>query len=361
MDTAPEMDLAPMYVVSAEQLRELSTALLVSCGTPDGHASIVADGLVNANLAGHDSHGVLRLPGYLAGVEQQHVMPQNPPRLVSTSGATAIVDANHGWGQPAMWLATETLSDLAREFGVAAAVVQNSYHIGRAAPYVEWLAERGIVALAMANAAPAVAPFGGSKRVLGTNPIAWAVPRSEDKPPVSFDVATAGIAEGKLRVARAKGMPVPEGNVIDHEGRPTTDPHDFYAGGALLPFGGHKGSGFSLLAQFLGRGLAGMNPSAYDGPRGVNGPLIIAIDVSRFADPADFRSEIEAQCELVTECPPREGVVAVQLPGEPELDTREERLRDGVPLPDATWHELRDLAAQQGVEFPVVAPQGLEP
>jgi LDH2 family malate/lactate/ureidoglycolate dehydrogenase len=217
------------------------------------------------------------------------------------------------------------------------------------------LAVRGVVAIAMANAAPAVAPFGGSKRVLGTNPIAWAVPRDEDKHPVSFDVATAGIAEGKLRVARAKGLPVPEGNLVDREGQPTTDPHDFYAGGALLPFGGHKGSGFSLLAQFLGRGLAGLDPSAFDGPRGVNGPLIIAIDVARFTAPNAFRAEIEAQCGVVNACAPRDGVAVVQLPGEPELATRAERLRDGVPVPDATWQELRDLAARQGVPFPSLA------
>lgn len=348
------MDLTPMPVVSADQLRELSLALLVSCGTPEDQANVVAEGLVNANLAGHDSHGVLRLPAYLAGVEQEHIHPGNLPRLVSTSGATAIVDAAHGWGQPAMWLATEAVHDLAREFGVAVAVVRNSYHIGRVAPYVEWLAARGIVAIAMANAAPAVAPFGGSKRVLGTNPFAWAVPRDEGKQPVSFDVATAGIAEGKLRVARAKGLPVPEGNLVDREGRPTTDPHDFYAGGALLPFGGHKGSGVSILAQFLGRGLAGLDPSSFDGPRGVNGPVIIAIDVSRFADPDHFRSEIEAQCEVISASPPREGVVSVQLPGEPELANRDERLRDGIHIPDTTWQELRALAAAQGVDFPEV-------
>lgn len=343
-----------MPVVNAEDLRELSFALLMSCGTPEDQAAIVARGLVNANLAGHDSHGVLRLPGYLSGVEQQHILPENLPRVASTSGATAIVDANHGWGQPAMWLAVEAVHDLAREFGVAAAVVQNSYHIGRVAPYVEWLAERGIVAIAMANAAPAVAPFGGSQRVMGTNPIAWAVPREEGAHPVSFDVATAGVAEGKLRVARAKGLPVPEGNLVDREGRPSTDPHDFYAGGALLPFGGHKGSGFSLLAQFLGRGLAGLDPSAFNGPRGVNGPVIIAIDVSRFAAPETFRAEIEAQCGVVSASQPRDGVASVQLPGEPELATREERLREGVPVPDATWQELRDLAATQGVPFPEI-------
>ncbi|MCA9877038.1 MAG: Ldh family oxidoreductase, partial [Thermomicrobiales bacterium] len=330
--------------VNADDLRELACRLLTSCGTPPDAAQIVADGLVDANLAGHDSHGVLRLPGYLAGVAEAHVVPGNSPRLVSTSGATAVVDANFGWGQPAMWFATRAVRDLVLEFGVAAAVVQNSYHIGRVAPYVEWLADRGIIAIAMANAAPAVAPFGGSKRVLGTNPIAWAVPREAGKFPVSFDVATAGIAEGKLRVARAKGLSAPEGNLVDREGRPTTDPNDFYAGGSLLPFGGHKGSGFSLLAQLLGRGLAGMDPSAYDGPRGVNGPIIIAIDASRFTDAAHFRSEVEAQCAVVTGCAPRDGFASVQLPGDPELATREDRLRQGVPVPERTWEELRELA-----------------
>lgn len=343
-----------MPVVTADQLRELSRSLLTSCGTPSDSASVVADGLVNANLAGHDSHGVLRLPSYLAGVEQGHITPDSVPLLVSTSSATAIIDAAKGWGQPAMWLAVENVLALTREFGVAAAVVRNSYHIGRVAPYVEWLAEQGIVAIAMANAAPAVAPFGGSKRVLGTNPIAWAAPRDEGKHPVSFDVATAGIAEGKLRVARSKGLPVPEGNLVDREGRPTTDPHDFYAGGSLLAFGGHKGSGFSLLAQVLGRGLAGMDPSAYDGPRGLNGPFIVAIDVARFTDPACFRAETEAQCEVITTSTPREGVASVMLPGDPELATREKREREGIPIPETTWQELRDLAMAQGVAFPDV-------
>ena len=164
-----------------------------------------------------------------------------------------------------------------------------------------------MIGQAMANAAPAVAPFGGRSRVMGTNPMAWAVPRAADAPPVCLDVATAGVAEGKLRVARARGFPVPAGNIVDREGRPTTEPGDFYAGGALLPFGGHKGSGFSLLAQFIGRGLAQMDPSDYDGPRGVNGPFILAIDIARFTDLERFRAEVEAQCAAVTGSLPAEG------------------------------------------------------
>jgi uncharacterized oxidoreductase len=187
---------------------------------------------------------------------------------------------------------------------------------------------------------------------MGTNPIAWAVPRADGKPPICLDVATAGIAEGKLRVARSRGLPIPVGNVVDREGRPSTEPADFYSGGALLAFGGHKGSGFSLLAQFIGRGLAGLDPSIYDGPRGVNGPFILAIDVARFVDPAHFLAEVEAQCAAVNGSLPADGVDAVLLPGEPELAMAAIRHREGIPIPDTTWDELRALAEEHRVSLP---------
>jgi LDH2 family malate/lactate/ureidoglycolate dehydrogenase len=335
--------------IPAPVLHHFTCELLRSVGTSAANARIVAESLIGANLAGHDSHGVLRLPAYLTGVGEGHIVPRAVATLVSESGATAIVDGAHGWGQPAMWLATQAAIARARAHGLGAAVVHNSYHIGRVAPYVEAIASEGMIGQAMANAAPAVAPFGGRSRVMGTNPIAWAVPRAIGKPPVCLDVATAGIAEGKLRVARARGFPVPAGNIVDREGHPTTEPGDFYAGGSLLAFGGHKGSGFSLLAQFVGRGLAGMDPSAYDGPRGVNGPFILAIDISRFTSLERFRAEAEAQCEAVTRCLPAEGVDAVLLPGEPELATRAIRERDGIPVADSTWAELEALARQHGV------------
>ena len=346
--------------VQATDLHRLARELLCATGTGAEAAQVIADSLVNANLAGHDSHGVLRLPAYLEGARQGHVNPGAIPRLLSKSGATAIVDAEHGWGQPAMWLATRAAIDRAREHGLGAAVVHNCYHIGRVAPYVESIASEGMIGQAMANAAPAVAPFGGRARVMGTNPMAWAVPRAAGAPPICLDIATAGIAEGKLRVARSRGFPIPAGNVVDRDGRPTTEPGDFYAGGALLAFGGHKGSGFSLLAQFIGRGLAQMDPSGYDGPRGVNGPFILAIEIARFTDLDQFRAEVEAQCEAVTCCPPAEGVEAVLLPGQPELAMRSIREREGVPIPDSTWQELQALAHEHGVTLPNERHAGTE-
>jgi LDH2 family malate/lactate/ureidoglycolate dehydrogenase len=168
-----------MPTVSALALNQLACNLLTAVGTDPAAAQVVADSLTNANLAGHDSHGVLRLVGYLEGARQGHVVPTATPALSSVSGATAIVDGSYGWGQPAMWLATEAAIDRAHECGLGAAVVHHCYHIGRVAPYVEAIAGQEMIGLAMANAAPAVAPYGGRSRVMGTNPIAWAVPRAE--------------------------------------------------------------------------------------------------------------------------------------------------------------------------------------
>lgn len=253
-----------------------------------------------------------------------------------------------------MWLATDTAIELANACALGAATLRRSYHIGRVAPYVEAIARHGKIGLAMANCAPAVAPFGGSARVMGTNPIAWAVPRGAGRAPICLDVATAAIAEGKLRYARSREATIPEGCLLDRDGQPTVDPNDFYAGGALLPFGGHKGSGFSLLAQFIGRGLAGMDPSAYDGPRGVNGPFILAIDIAAFTDPTEFAAQVDAQCAAVVGCRPENGIAAVLLPGDRELAERERRLRAGIPVPDPTWDELRAAARDYGVAAPDV-------
>jgi LDH2 family malate/lactate/ureidoglycolate dehydrogenase len=273
------------------------------------------------------------------------------PRVVSQCKATAIIDADYGWGQTAMWLATRTVIDLAREYGIAAASVQHSFHIGRVAPYVESVAREGMIGIAMANAAPAVAPHGSRQRILGTNPIAWAAPRGDGQEPVCLDVATSTLAEGKLQVARAKGEPIAPGVILTSDGKPSIDPNDFYDGGALLTFGEHKGSGISLLAQVIGRGLAGLDPSGMQGPRGVNGPFIIAINIAQFAPLAQFLDATEAQCQAIKDSAPAAGFDQVLLPGEPELANRERRSVEGIPVPDSTWENLQEVARELGVSL----------
>jgi LDH2 family malate/lactate/ureidoglycolate dehydrogenase len=342
-----------MPILCHQELRSVTCSILEASGTPSGCAAIVAGALVDANLAGHDSHGVIRLIQYLDQVRSGALDPVAEPEVVMRNGATAKIDGKWGWGQPAMLLATDTVIGLAREFGIALATVDRCYHIGRVAAYVERVAAENMVGLAMSNAGPAVAPYGGRSRVMGTNPIAWAVPR-DGQAPVALDVATAFIAEGKLRVARSKGAPCPPGAVVNIEGVPSVDPADFYDGGALMAFGGHKGSGFSILAQLLGRGLAGLTPDRLAAHRGSNGPVIIAIDVSRLAPLDVFLSAVEDQVNDIHAARPAEGFDEVLIPGEPEIAERARREGEGIDIPDQVWNDLLDAAQEWGAEVPII-------
>jgi uncharacterized oxidoreductase len=340
-----------MPVVPVAELRPLMSELLRAVGTRADVAELVGDSLVDANLAGHDSHGVLRILHYLEMAQTGEVIPTNSPSLLKEHNATAVIDGAWGWGQPAMWMAVSAAEERARQYGIGAAAVVNCYHIGRVAPYVEHLARQGMIGLAMSNAGRAVAPYGGKQRVMGTNPIAWAVPTGEASEPISLDIATAYIAEGKVRVARAREVEVPEGAIIDSSGYPSVNPNDFYDGGALLAFGAHKGSGFSILAQLVGAGLMGATADVLAGHRGGNGPLVIAIDVSAFVEPETFHERVAAQADEIRSSAPAVGFDAVQMPGDPELVNRVQRERDGVPVPDSTWAEIQRirplLAAQR--------------
>jgi len=338
-----------MRVFTAESLRDIASDLLVAAGTSLENARLIGDSLIDANLAGHDSHGILRLPRYLQAAMNGRVNPAVEPAIVSKKAATAVIDAGYGWGQTAMWLATNTAIDLAKEFGIAAAAVQRCFHIGRVAPYVEAVANEGMIGIAMANAGPAVAPYGSRQRIFGTNPIAWAAPRADGKPPVCLDVATSTLAEGKLQVALSKGEAIAPGILLNSEGALSVDPNDLYSGGALLAFGAHKGSGLSMLAQLVGRGLAGLEPSYVDGPRGVNGPFIIAINIASFAPLAQFLAATEDQCRVIKESAPASGFDEVLLPGEPELANRRVREVEGILVPDMIWENLVAVAAELGV------------
>jgi uncharacterized oxidoreductase len=338
-----------MPVVDHQQLRPFGTSVFEAVGTPCDIAAFVADSLVDANLAGHDSHGVLRLPGYCGSLRAGDIIPDARCALLQRDRSTAIVDGSLGWGQPAMHLAARTVIDLARECGLGAVAVRNCYHVGRVSPYVETVARAGMIGIAMSNAGPGVAPFGSRQRVLGTNPFAWSMPIGADDDVLTFDIATAAIAEGKLRVARAQGKRVGADMLVDANGQPTDDPDDFFEGGAILPFGGHKGNGISILAQMLGRALAGMDTTGFDGPRGANGPVILAIDPTCFTTPAEFRSEVAAQAALIAHSTPAEGFSEVLLPGEIERRTANERRVHGIPVPATTWAELAQLADSLGI------------
>jgi uncharacterized oxidoreductase len=341
-----------MPTFSADVLTQIAQTLVEGMGTPPDSARLVSSSLVEANLVGHDSHGVMRLPSYAQFLREGLINPEAQPEIKSQHQATAQIDGRQSWGQLGARLAAQTAIDLAYQFGLAAVTIDHCVHIGRVGEYVSTIAQAGMIGLAMCNHYPNVAPFGSRERVMGTNPIAWSVPRASGFEPIVVDFATSAVAEGKLRVARAKGETVAPGLIIDREGRPSQNPIDFYDGGALLPFGGHKGYGLSLMVELLGGGLSGAAPSILSEFAGSNGTLMIALNISAFIPLEQYIAQVEAFCARIKAAVPAEGFSEALLPGEPESRTRQHRLTEGIALPEATWQEFLTLAGELEVSLP---------
>lgn len=335
-------------VLGADQLRPWAQLVLESLGAPSGTASAVAHSLVEADLRGHDSHGVRRLAPYAASIREGRLDPAARPAVQHSSvPAVARIDGAHAFGQLTARLGADEAAERAAGFGIAAAVLSRCQHVGRLGEYVERIAERGLVGFAFANADPTVAAWGGRTRLLGTNPLAWAVPVAAGTAPVVVDFATSATAEGKLAVSVATGEAIPEGLVVDRDGRSTSDPRDFYAGGALLPFGGHKGYGLGLVADIVAGLLSGTGSGSSPDYDGTFGTMLIAINVGAFLDVDDFTAEVERLRDRVHASEQAEGSRGVRVPGEPEWTTREARLASGISIAPGTVQILDDLATEQ--------------
>jgi uncharacterized oxidoreductase len=339
-----------MPTIDHQTLRRVAQAIVEAAGTQPDAAQAVVDSLVEANLMGHDSHGVLRLPQYIDLVRQGAVQPQAVARLAAQKQSTAQVDGAFGWGQPAARLAAQTAIALAGEHGVGAVTIVNCNHIGRVGEYVELIARAGMIGIALCNAGPAVAPYGGYQRIMGTNPFAWAAPCGADQPPFVLDFATSAVAEGKLRVARSKGEPIAPGLVVDSAGSPSRDPADFYAGGALQTFGLHKGSGMSVMIELLARGLCGVDQTRKN-HIGLNGPLFMALNIPFLAPEEQFQAAAERLRAQVNGSSPLPGFDEVLLPGDPERRSRQRRMAEGIPIPQQIWDQIVALAVEWDVEI----------
>jgi uncharacterized oxidoreductase len=342
--------------VPAHVLKALVVRVLAAAGAPEEAAGAVAESLVASNLKGVDSHGVLRVPEYLGAISEGRIVPAATPTVEARDGI-AIVDGRWGFGQIAAREAAHAAAETAAARGLAAATLARVHHVGRLGEYVEAIAAAGAVGIAFCNTGPPggrVVPHGGARPVLGTNPIAYAVPRA-GRPPLVADFSTSAAAEGRLRLARLSRTPVPEGWIVDARGRPTTDPEDFYAGGALLPAGGHKGYALGLLVEILGGILAGAGTSS-TGENPGNGLVLLALDPGAWGDRRAFLEAVERVAGAVTGVAPA-GVDRVRLPGEPEAETEALRRQEGIPVPESTWRELEEAAAAAGVDLDAGLPR----
>lgn len=348
---------------SPRSLRALVQDMVTKAGWSPDEARETADHLVLANLSGHDSHGVGMLPLYFQSLADGNLSPLSKPKARLDMAPFLIIDAGVALGQPAARDAVEQAAAMARTGGVAILNLLDAHHIGRIGHYAEAAAAQGLISLFWVNVAgrpPIVAPHGAKEARFGTNPHAIGIPVPGAEP-IILDFATSRMAHGKARVALNKGEAVPPGYIIDGQGRPTTEPrHVFLHGitgdetlGALLPFGDHKGAGLSLIAELLSAGLMGAARIDQKPAKSwiLNSLFGILIDPARLEPDADLRrGRIESYLTFVRAAKPQDLADPVLTPGEKERAMRIARERDGIPLDDETWSQIKAAAADHGLD-----------
>jgi uncharacterized oxidoreductase len=340
-------------------LRSFARELFQAGGVPADEAALVAASLVDANLCGHDSHGILRVVQYLQAIGNGLLKPGTPLSIVKETPAVLVADGNWGLGQVQAHRLLARLVPMARQVGIAAGTLRQCGHVGRLGEYAEAATAAGMAFLATVNNhgfGERVAPPGGIVGRLGTNPLCLAAPT--DAEPILLDIGTSVCAEGKVRVAFNKGEQVPEGWLLDSRGQPTTDPGVLYRDplGTILPLGGsqaYKGFGLALLLDAFAGGLSGA-PCSRPGikPRSANAVFFLLLDAAHFAGIEHFREEVSTLARNVRACPRAEGVPFIQLPGDPERRERARRQAEGIRLDEGSWGQLAALARRHGVAAP---------
>lgn len=350
-----------MPTITAPALTAFIETLFVSAGVSQERAGIVAQSLVEANLRGHDSHGVMRVPFYLAGLKNGGLNPEASLVIEKESPASLVCDGGWGLGQVIARDLVERLIAKCEISAVACATLKRSTHIGRLGEYAEMCAQKGFMSIIVANthgAAQRVAPVGGKRPRLGTNPLCIGMPGGAEGPFI-FDIGTSATAEGKVRVKKIAGLPVPLGWILDPEGNPTTDPNQLYGNppGTILPMGGdqaYKGFGLAFMIEMMCGGLSG-GQCAYPNPPAPvgNAAFFMVLNPEFFGGQEHLRNEVAQLEAYVRSVPLIEGVKEVVLPGDPERRMLAERTTRGITLDEGNWKALVDLAQQLGVEPPV--------
>lgn len=341
--------------VPAGILEEVVAAVLHGHGVPDEDARLVAASLVEADRRGIGSHGVMRLGIYVDRLKAGLVQARTDVTVERETPATAVLDGHHSMGQAVAARAMRLCLDKARETHVAAVAVRNSSHFGAAAYWALMGPERHMIGVAMSNTAPLMPPTGGRGARIGNNPLAVAVPARAERPLV-LDMATSVVALGKVLLAEKRGERVPEGWGVTEAGEPTTDPKAILQGGFILPVGGPKGYGLSVmvdvLSGLLSGGVVGGDVRSmyrdFSAPSRI-GHFFLAVDIGAFVPVEWFEDQVDAYVRYLRATPPAPGVERVMVPGEPEF-LRAEAARDAVVLPEAVLADVRRLAAEAGVD-----------
>ncbi len=344
------------HVFQAAPLRRAIEAIVAAGGSEPREAELVAENLVTANLTGHDSHGIGMIPRYVESLKEGGLQPNRHPVVKFDGGALVALDGQAGYGQVIGLEATDIAIERAKQHGVCVMALANSHHLCRIGQWAEQAVAQGLVSLSFVNviSRSIVAPFGGSDARFGTNPCTIGVPLA-GQPPFILDMATSGVAQGKVRVAHNKGEKLPPGLLLDDKGNATLEARfgviEPY--GALTTFGLHKGYGLAVVCELLGGALSGggtWHTTDRSKKRVLNGMLSILIDPKRLGTADVFEREARAFIEWVKQSPPAPGMDRVRIAGDPERETRARRQKEGIAVDANTWQEIHAAGAKLGVE-----------
>lgn len=337
--------ITPIYV-QKNALHEICVTIIMRHGVNSDDAALVSEALIEANLRGCDSHGVIRLPLWMQGLNNRTINPSPRVGFVSEGTVTALVDGDCGLGPVVGEFARKVVADKAKKHGIAIVSVRHASHLGMLTFYAEKLAEDKLASIILTNTEPAMAPFGSAERILGTNPICLAAPSLPR--PIIVDMSSSVVARGKLLVAQAKNSPIPETWALDKLGRPTTSAEEAL-NGALRPIADHKGSGLAIMIDLLSGALAGASVTKnVKGTyrmqdRSTKGDTFIAFDPDRLGGMEKFVELASQAANDVTSSKKAPGSKRIFMPGEVEYECKKERLVSGIPFSDTTFDELQKL------------------
>ncbi|MDI6893872.1 MAG: Ldh family oxidoreductase [Bacillota bacterium] len=351
-----------VYRIEAEKLKEFCRSAFRRAGTSEEHAWLLADALVEADLRGVETHGCSRLGMYVERMGTGSINPRPRLRMVREHGATAVLDGDRAMGQLATWEAMGRAMDLAEIHGVGVVAVRDSGHAGALGYPAARALVRDMIGSVTTNTGPLMAPWGGARPVLGNNPFAMAIP-SDAGFPVVLDTALSVVARGHIIMAARRGKPIPEGWAIDLEGRPTTDPEAALLG-SVLPIAGYKGYGMALMLEILTGVLAGGTFGSDVGRFAGGDPrrpvdmshLVVVLRVASLMDVAEFRARVARLLQQVKSSRRPDTAGEVLVPGERSWRKRERRLREGIPLEEATAVILRKVSCDLDLEPPALEP-----
>jgi uncharacterized oxidoreductase len=344
------------HLFQAAPLARAIEAIVAAGGSAPREAQLVAENLVTANLTGHDSHGIGMIPRYVESLQEGGLAPNRHPVVKFDGGALVALDGQAGYGQVIGLEATDIAIERAKAHGVCVMALANSHHLCRIGQWAEQAVAQGLVSISFVNviSRSIVAPFGGSDARFGTNPCTIGVPLA-GQPPFILDMATSGVAQGKVRVAHNKGEKLPPGLLLDDKGNPTLEARF----GVIEPFGAlttcglHKGSGLAVVCELLGGALSGggtWHNTDRSKKRVLNGMLSILIDPKKLGTADVFEPEARAFIDWVKQSPPAPGADRVRVAGDPERETRARREREGIAVDANTWLEIHAAGAKLGLD-----------